>query len=121
MSKTLAGLAMIILALLSSCSSGVPKNIIGIDSMKVYMWDMMRVDELYLRILSKDTTASRRKMNIHLYKEVFALHQISKGQFDSSYAYYASNPVLYKLLVDSLDAYAGRERTKLYSRYGQSK
>ena len=113
---------LVLFFLLAACHRTVPKNIIGIDSMRVYMWDMMRADEFYLRMLAKDSTASRRKVNIHLYKEVFAMHRISKGQFDSSYAYYASNPVLYKLLVDSLDAYASSERTRLFSRrYGQSK
>lgn len=111
--------ACFVVLLLPACRSNGPGAVFAVDSMKVYMWDMMRADELYVRILSKDSTAARRKWNVHLYKEVLAIHKISKGQFDSSYNYYASNPLLYKVLIDSLDAYATRERTKLFSRYGQ--
>lgn len=118
MTRILVGLCCAILVL-TACGSNNTTGVFGIDSMRVYMWDMMRADELYLRTLAKDSTASRRKWNVHLYKEVLAIHKISKGQFDSSYNYYASNPILYKLLIDSLDAYASREKTKLYSRYGQ--
>ncbi len=114
-------LLVLLTVLLSSCRQTMPPGVVGPDSMKVYMWDMMRADELYLRILAKDSSASRRKVNVHLYKEVYELHHITKGKFDSSYRYYASNPILYKLLIDSLDAYATRERTRLFSRYGQAK
>lgn len=119
--KKYARALLLVWILVASCSSRGPKNIIGIDSMKVYMWDMMRADELYLRILAKDSTASRRKENIRLYQQVLALHRITKGRFDSSYKYYEANPIAFKLLVDSLDAYATREKTKLFSRYGQAK
>ncbi|MES2006463.1 MAG: DUF4296 domain-containing protein [Bacteroidota bacterium] len=112
---------LLVLLAFVSCRSS-QKNIIQVDSMKVYMFDMMRADELYINILSKDTTANKRKANIRLYKEVLALHKISKGRFDSSYRYYEAHPVLFKTLIDSLDAYAGREKSKSYlKQYGQSK
>ncbi|MDB5209571.1 MAG: hypothetical protein JWQ30_398 [Sediminibacterium sp.] len=80
------------------------------DSMKVVMWDMMKSDELYLRILGKDSSARLRKENIRMYEEVLLLHKTTKGQFDSSYKYYEAHPVEFKLLVDSLEAFAARQK-----------
>ncbi len=102
-------------AVFTGCNSSGKTKILGIDSMRVVMWDLLRADELYSRILIKDTAAATRKENIRLYKEVFLVHKITKGQFDSSYKYYASHPVEYKILIDSLDAFATRERSKTYN------
>lgn len=99
-------------AVFTGCNSSGKTKILGIDTMRVVMWDMLRADELYNRILIKDSAAATRKENIRLYKEVFLVHKITKGQFDSSYKYYASHPVEYKILIDSLDALATRERNK---------
>lgn len=105
------------------CRSAVPaEGLLVPDSMKVIMWDMMKADELYLRISAKDTTAARRKENIRLYEQVFAVHKITKKQFDSSYHFYATHPDQFKLLLDSLDVYALRERTKQFEKkYGAPK
>lgn len=95
------------------CHSKSGKNkILGIDSMKVVMWDMLRADELYQHILGKDSTAKTRREDIRLYDEVFLIHKITKGNFDNSYKYYESQPPKYKELIDSLDAFSARERAK---------
>lgn len=111
-------LLLILSLFFGSCQPTVKKNIILVDSMKVIMWDMLRAEELYQRIILKDSTAKKRKENIRLYETVFLLHKISKGKFDTSYKYYASNPVIFKVLIDSLDAFATRERSKVFN-YGQ--
>lgn len=105
------------------CRSGASnEGLLAPDSMKVVMWDMMKADELYLRISAKDTTAARRKENIRLYEQVFAVHRITKKQFDRSYHFYAAHPDQFKLLLDSLDTYALRERTKQFEKkYGAPK
>ncbi len=102
-----------------SCWSSANKEILGIDSMKVVMWDMMKVDELYLRIVAKDSTARKRNENVHLYKEVLLLHKVRKGQFDSSYKFYEAHPVQFKILIDSLEAFSTREKNRLPGIHGQ--
>ena len=94
------------------------QRVIGIDSMKVVMWDMLRADELYTRMTIKDSLAKGRREDIRLYEEIFALHKITRGHFDSSYKYYASHPADFKILIDSIDAFATRERTKVFN-FGQ--
>jgi hypothetical protein len=109
--------------LLFSCSNK-NSHLLVADTMKVVMWDMMRADELFSRLSAKDTVSSmekRRQFNIRLYEEVFTLHHITKGSFDSTYRYYAARPVLLKQLLDSVDAYGSRQKTAQYGNFGQSK
>jgi hypothetical protein len=82
------------------------------DTMKVVMWDMLKADELYNRMVLKDSTLRNSKENIRLYEEVFLLHHITKKQFDDTYKFYESNPVEYKTLLDSVESYAQRELAK---------
>jgi hypothetical protein len=106
--------------LVFACGRSKNAGIIGIDSMKVVMWDMMKADELYMRMTVKDTALYHSKERIRLYKEVFALHHITRGQFDSSYKFYASHPQQFKILADSLDLYATREKNKIFNNHGQA-
>ncbi|MEN9686016.1 MAG: hypothetical protein RLZZ28_1802 [Bacteroidota bacterium] len=113
--KKLVALILPLLVISTSCKNTSRKNKpVSIDSMKVWIWDMMKADELYIRMLAKDSTAKQRKENIRLYEEVFAIHGINKSIFDSNFHYYEAHPLLFKVLVDSLEAYASREKIKLY-------
>jgi hypothetical protein len=95
----------------TSCRS-TNKDLLTADSMKVVMWDMLKVDELYNRLVQKDSTFRNSKENIRFYEEVYALHHITKKQFDNTYKYYETHPVEFKILLDSIDAYAAREQAK---------
>jgi hypothetical protein len=97
-----------------SCKSAYEKSILPVDRMKLVMWDMLKADELYLRMIVKDSTAKKRKENIRLYEQVFLIHRISKGKFDSSYKYYETHPVQFKILIDSLEAFSMRERDRTF-------
>jgi hypothetical protein len=81
---------------------------------------MLKADELYIRIIGKDSTAKKRKENIRLYEEVFLLHHIRKGEFDSSYKFYASHPVQFRVLIDSMEAFSSREKERLFGKPGQA-
>ena len=100
-------------------SSGKQK-LLPIDTVKVIMWDLLRADELYIRNTIKDSTARIRKDNIRMFEEIYALHHVTKGQFDSSFKYYEAHPIVFKELIDSLDSYANREKMKLSSNHGQA-
>ncbi len=110
----------VILCFIGSACRSKTKNeeVLGIDTMKVILWDMLRADEYFTRLSIKDSTAVKRKEQIRLYEQVYAIHHLRKGKFDSSYRYYEAHPLQFKVLLDSLDAYAGRERVKAFS-YGQ--
>jgi hypothetical protein len=94
-----------------SCRSTNHEKLVP-DTMKVVMWDMLKADELYSRMVLKDSTLRNSKENIRLYEEIFALHHITKKQFDDTYKFYESNPIEYKALLDSIELYAQREAAR---------
>jgi hypothetical protein len=104
---------------MEACRSGNAKgDILGQDTMKLVMWDMLRADEYFTRLSLHDSTGAKKNERFRLYQQVFDIHHITKGKFDTSYLYYAAHPVAYKLLIDSLETFAARERAKVFN-FGQ--
>lgn len=107
--------AVLVLFCLAATACRSDKKRLEPETMKVVMWDLMKIDELYTRMAAQDTTLRNTKEFLRLYEEVYALHHITKKQFDDTYHYYESRPVEMKALLDSVDAYANRERMSLNS------
>jgi hypothetical protein len=121
MSKSYVMLFCCVLLSASCKFSSGKQNILPVDTIKVIMWDLLRADELYIRLTIKDSTAAKHKENIRMFEEIYAIHHVTKGQFDSSFKYYEAHPIIFKKLIDSLDAYANREKNKLTANHGQAK
>lgn len=93
-------------------------GILAVNDMKLVMWDMTVADEFTTTYLPRDTIYKGKKDSASLvkkginkfYQEVFALHKIDQATFFSSYDFYRTHPEYYKILLDSLSAYGGRER-----------
>lgn len=66
------------------------------------MWDLIRADQFVQDFVMKDSTKNRKDESVKLYEEVFALHHTTSEQFKKSQAYYQSNPLLYRPIMDSL-------------------
>jgi len=106
---------------IAACNLPILGGELSIDQMKTVMWDMMKADELNNLQSTNDTGFAGKKMNFAYYEQVFKLHNISREQFYRSLKYYESHPPQMKILIDSLDLYAARERNKIYQpgvRYG---
>ncbi len=100
----------------------IPSDVLPIDQMKLVVWDMMKMDEYYIRITLRDTLHQLNQEQFKLYSKVFGAYNITKQQFYSSYDYYQSNPVAFKTLIDSIDAVASRQKTVGYNKkYSNSK
>lgn len=105
-----------------SCQSfSGKKKVLDINTMKLVMWDLLKADEWYVRQTLKDSTVKKKKENINLYNKVFGIHGISKEQFYMSYHFYEAHPIDYKILLDSVETFANRERNKVTSTHGQAK
>ena len=75
------------LLLLISCVSlvtctkktGIPRDVLPQKKMQAVLWDMMRADQFLTDfVINKDTSANRDTESIKLYREIFAIHHISK-------------------------------------------
>lgn len=113
----------IILSCLASMAcnrAGGDQKRIGAEKMKVVMWDLVKAGEWHTFIIIKDSTLKQKKEDIRLFEQVFAVHGITKDQFYSSYKYYEAHPVEFKTLLDSVDAYAIREKLR-FDNHGQAR
>ncbi len=103
---------LLIAFLLCSCWQAKPgrDGILSINAMKLVMWDMVQVDEFAGVYVKKDSTRNLQKETNILYSKVFALHKTDSAAFFKSFYYYKKHPDDYKVLLDSLNAFANRER-----------
>lgn len=113
-------ISIFFLCFFAACSSPnkIPDDVIGIDKMKLIVWDITRAGKLAEMQYSKDSV-NRRLKTKELYQQVFNIYNVSKDDFYKSYKYYESHPDKNKILMDSLTAYAGRQRQELYKRYAE--
>ena len=96
---------------LFSCSrSGVPRDIVEPEKMKLVLFDMVRADEFANNYVVNDSAKNKRDETFLLYEQVFRIHKINKEQFYKSYSYYQQNPDKNKALYDSINAYATRKK-----------
>ena len=102
----------VVLCFLALACTSTPKNVLPVNTMKVVMFDMLKADDWYARIIVGDTLMKKVKEDIPLYEQVFAVHKLTKKDFFDSYHYYESHPVAYKELVDSLESYAINQKLK---------
>ena len=102
----------VVLCFLALACTSTPKNVLPVNTMKVVMFDMLKADDWYARIIVGDTLMKKVKDDIPLYEQVFAVHKLTKKEFFDSYHYYESHPVAYKELVDSLESYAINQKLK---------
>ena len=107
------------LILLFSCSTKdtkIPKEIMAIDSMKTIVWDMIHAGA-YATYLKESDTTKKTSFNTAYMAAVLKLHKISKQDFFKNFSYYQQHPALNKLLFDSINAYAERQRNNMYRKY----
>jgi len=81
----------------------VPPDIIPQKKMQAVLWDMMRADQFLSDfVFNKDSSLDKRTRSIQLYNRVFAIHHISKEQYEKSFSFYKTHPALFKVIMDSL-------------------
>jgi len=78
------------------------KDILPQEKMREVMWDLIRADQYVSDYLSKDSTRNKKDESRELYEQVFHLHKITGNQFETSLAYYTSQPDLFRPIIDSL-------------------
>ena len=81
----------------------IPAGVIPQKKMQAIVWDMMRADQFLTDfVLSKDSSLDKRTESIKLYTKVFAIHQISKEQYEQSFSFYKKHPALLIVIMDSI-------------------
>lgn len=100
---------LVVCLVLVACSKKPKANEpLAINDMKTILWDIENADVWFSQIPMADSIHKTRQMNIQLYEQVFASHNITKQQFYNSYQYYQTRPDKMKILIDSVVAYGER-------------
>ena len=108
---------VILICFIVACRSPnkIPNDILGIDKMKLIVWDMIRAGALSENKYGRYPDSLKIK-SIEMFQQVFTIHGITKDEFYKSYRYYEEHPDKNKILMDSVSAYANRQRQELYKR-----
>ncbi|QEC67357.1 DUF4296 domain-containing protein [Panacibacter ginsenosidivorans] len=93
----------------------MPEDVMNIEQMKPIVWDMMRAGMLVQNQFRLDT-ATQKKEAVANYQKVFDIHGTTKDAFYHSYQYYLEHPDKHKILLDSVAAYANRQRIDLFKK-----
>jgi hypothetical protein len=111
--------AICIMAILSvACNTHKSRfKPLPMNQMKLITWDLMKASEWHSLIVANDSLARKRKEDIRLYAQVFAIHGVTREQYFDSYKYYESHPIDFKALSDSIDALATREKSHLFEKH----
>ena len=81
----------------------IPATILPPKKMQLILWDIMRADQfLNDYVINKDTSLKKIPESLKYYQQIFAIHKISKEQFQHSFSFYQSHPALLKVLMDSI-------------------
>lgn len=90
------------------------KGVLGINDMKLVMYDIVLVDEYVYNNIKRDSTNSYNDTLNKMYQQVFKLHNIEQETFFTSYEFYNTHPTYYNTLMDSLQNYSNRKREVHY-------
>lgn len=102
--KTVPVILFYLLFIIGCNSKGsAPRGIIAGKKMEMIMWDMIKADEYFTTIgLVNDTSQERRSERINMYSKIFQIHNITKEEFQKSFSFYRTHPVLLKKMMDSI-------------------
>lgn len=112
MKRFIAIVSILIMAM--ACNHSTPKIIPEAKMVRV-IWDVMQADEFAGSFIAKDSSKNLKLERMKLYKQVFALHQVSEKEYFSSFKYYTSRPDIFKRVIDSLSDRATRAQQAIHT------
>lgn len=102
---------------LVSCNreSHVPNGIIKVDPMADILVDISMAEAFSESFLLTDTLLKKDSVLKTEISKVYKMHKIDPIQFSKSYTFYTTKPVLFKLVMDSANARAIRNREREFT------
>lgn len=98
-----------------ACSSGpVPGSIIPPHKMKAIVFDLTKSDMYVNNYVLKDSCLKSKDQHIKMYEQVFLIYNVTQKDFYKSLTYYQQHPNINKILLDSILAYANRQREVMF-------
>lgn len=92
---------------------GDSSDILSREKMQAVMWDIIEADVFTDRFIKKDSAKNAAAENMQLKNKIFALHKITREEYNKSYDYYIAHSDLMKVILDSMSVKADRDRMKM--------
>ena len=99
-------LALLISVFVFGCKNDdrISSEVLPQKKMQAILGDMMRADQFLADyVLNKDTLLKKTSESLKYYQQIFSIHKISKDDFQYSFSFYQSHPVLLKEIMDSIN------------------
>ncbi len=62
--------------------------------MQAVLWDLMRADQFLADyVFNKDSSLDKTTESLKYYQKIFAIHKVSKEEFQESFSFYQAHPV----------------------------
>lgn len=90
--------------------NALPNGILKREQMQAVLWDFIQADAFTSAYIKRDSANKPLFETIKLQKQIFALHHITREDFNTSYAYYKEHPAIMLTMLDSMTAKANRQR-----------
>ena len=103
-------LIVLLLVFTAGCKNknSIPNSVLPQKKMQAILWDMMRADQFLADyVLNKDSSLNKTTESLKYYQQIFAIHKTSKEEFQHSFSFYKSRPVLLKAIMDSISKPTG--------------
>lgn len=95
----------------AACGLGRPKDILPQDKMQAVLWDIAQGSEFVNGyVYSRYPDLNRAVVNQQALKQIFALHKISRKEFEKSLEYYQRKPGVFVAMLDSINAQQKRAK-----------
>lgn len=100
-------------AVACSDKNKIPRSLLQPEKIIPVMWDLTRAETFWETRRYRDSTLTQDSL-YKLYARVFTLHKVSKDHFYKSFTWYQQHPDVNKVLMDSLNNMAQRQRQNQY-------
>ena len=108
---------IIIIVLIAFCAASckdknaLPAGILSKEKMQAVLWDVIRAEAFTNSYIKKDTTKNKNLVleDAKLQHQIFAINNVTKDEFYTSYDYYRMHPDLLLAVLDSIDTKNSKE------------
>jgi len=98
-----------------------PKNILAPEKMQSVLSDILLAESFAESYLAVDTTKKLKQLYAQELDKVMAVHKISQKEFRISMNYYKTRPDLLKVIMDTVNNRAIREKDKMFKEVTEKK
>ena len=117
-------LSFILVGCMMACGNrnDLPGGIIPTKKMEAVLWDVLQADAFTEQFIKKDSSKKAAFEYAQLEQKIFAIHKVSRENFNKSYAWYKAHPAILHVVLDSITAKAERQRSAMMmKKYGDNR